>query len=327
MIEKEKHIGESKITEQPKKPMKFMIAERAIKNKHLEDEAVDSRVLMEKSVTPNHLSDNVQRELVLSVTNPLDTKYSNITAELKQMIKSLQVGGVALSNQFGDSEDIGITQKTLTEMFGKILDIFSNVPSYIPETKSISFLGNQIKRDFSLSVEPSLKYSVNPVNVEITADCTGSIVPFDYIRIYVDDELKAESQGIYVFNTAVTLSKSSTVKAVGMIAGKEITKQQEVTVEIPFFMGSGSVYTDVINESCQKELEGSIEGSYDVTVTHDNDYLFIIIPSTSRDEYRRADMNGYEIPVTKTEMSEFVVYKSQNRYKAGTYNVDIDINS
>lgn len=326
-MDKNTLIGNGPLSENPREKLNFRIGNKAVKNKHLDDEAVDSRVLMEKAVTPKHLSDSVQRELVLSVTNPLDTKYSNITAELKQMIKSLQVGGVALSNQFGDSEDIGITQKTLTNMFGKILDIFSNVPSYIPETKSISFLGNQIKRDFSLSVEPTLKYSVNPVNVEITADCTGSIVPFDYIRIYVDDELKAESQGIYVFNTAVTLSKSSTVKAVGMIAGKEITKQQEVVIEVPFFMGSGSIYTDVMNVSCQKELEGSIEGSYDVAVTHDNDYLFIIIPITSKDEYRRADMNGYEIPVTKTEMAEFVVYKSQNRYKAGVYNVDIDINS
>ena len=327
MIEKEKHIGEAKMTEQPKRRFTFRIDEDTIDTKHLKDDSVATSKVKDGAITTPKLGPSVQKDIVLSVTNPLDTKYSQITSELRQMINSLQVGGIALSKYFGDREDIGITQKALTEMLGVILDKFSNVPEYIPETKSISFLGNQVKRDFTLTAEPTLAYSVSPISVLVTADCTGSITPFDYIKIYVEGELKAEAENLYVFSPTVILNTSSMIQAVGSIAGKVVTKEVRVVKEVPFFMGSGSVYTDVMNASCQKELDGSIEGSYDVVVRNNNDYIFIIIPITSKDEYRRADMNGYEIPVNKTEMPEFVVYKSLNRYNAGTYNVDIDINS
>ena len=327
MIEKEKHIGEAKMTEQPKSGFTFRIVEGAIDTKHLKDGAVTTPKVKDGAITTPKLGPSVQKDIVLSVTNPLDRKYSQITSELRQMINSLQVGGIALSKHLGDKEDIGITQKTLTELFGFIFDTSSNVPVYVPETKSVSFMGNQIKRDFTLTAEPSLVYSVSPISVLVTADCTGSITPFDYIKIYVEGDLKAEAEDVYVFSPTVVLNTSSMIQAVGSIAGKVITKEVRVVKEVPFFMGSGNVYTDVMNVSCQKELDGSIEGSYDVVVKNNNEYIFIIIPITSKDKYRRADMNGYEIPVTKTEMPEFVIYKSQNRYNAGTYNVDIDINS
>jgi hypothetical protein len=39
-------------------------------------------------------------------------------------------------------------------------------------------------------------------------------------------------------------------------------------------------------------------------------------------------MNGYEIPMAAPiDVDDFVVYKSINTYNAGTYNIDIDINS
>jgi hypothetical protein len=42
-------------------------------------------------------------------------------------------------------------------------------------------------------------------------------------------------------------------------------------------------------------------------------------------------MNGLgikiEIPMASATYDDYVVYKSLNTYKAGTYNIDIDINS
>ena len=109
--------------------------------------------------------------------------------------------------------------------------------------------------------------------------------------------------------------------------GKTITKETQVQKLVPFFMGSGQNYEDVMNVECQKQLDGTVEGDYDVTISHDNDYMFIIIPISHKNEFRRADMNGYEIPMTSTVMTDYVVYKSQNTYQAGTYNIDIDINT
>jgi hypothetical protein len=144
----------------------------------------------------------------------------------------------------------------------------------------------------------------------------------------VNDILIAESSDQRVFITSANITDTSVIKAVGTIFGKVITKQTTVTKEIPFFMGGGNVYTDIMNEECQKELHGTIEGDYDIVVKNTNDYIFIIIPISHKDEFRRAklDMNGFEIPLDVTETSDYIICQTLNRYKAGTYNIDIDIN-
>ena len=124
-------------------------------------------------------------------------------------------------------------------------------------------------------------------------------------------------------------SGENIIKVVGTILGKVITKEVVITKAEGFFMGSGQVYTDVMVPECAKTIEGSLEGDYDITVKNDGDYIFIVIPSSRKEEFRRAklDMNGFEIPLSETETSEYIICKTLNTYKAGTYNIDIDINS
>jgi hypothetical protein len=145
----------------------------------------------------------------------------------------------------------------------------------------------------------------------------------------VNDILIAESSDQRVFITSANITDTSVIKAVGTIFGKVITKQTTVTKEIPFFMGGGNVYTDIMNEANRKELIGSLEGDYDATISTSGQYLFIIIPISHKEEFRRCklDMNGFEIPIEETEMTDYIVCKSLNQYQAGTYNIDIDINS
>ena len=322
MAAEKTNIGNAKMKEAPKSPLSFMLKDKAVKNKHLDDNAVNTRVIEDRAVTPEKLSDGVQASIVLPLTDSLDQKYTNITNELYDMIASLQVGGIALSNQFGDREDIGITQKTLTKMFGAIWDTISQYH------QGHNFF------DFTLIVDPV--YIFNEViedPVRVVADCSGAISDFDSVKVYVDDELipRAESSDVTRFETTVILAKTSTIKVVGTILGREVVKTAQVINEVPFFMGSGNVYTDVMNEECRKELIGTLEGDYDVTIKNTGEYMFIIIPISHKDEFRRADMNGLglkvEIPMQATITPDYVVYKSLNTYKAGTYNVDIDINS
>jgi hypothetical protein len=318
MSYKETHIGESNILGQPKKPMKFIIAERAVKTRHLDDGCVNTSKIADKAVTPAKVSDDFQGTLVLPVTNSIDKKYTDITEELYSMIASLQVGGIALSNQFGNREDIGITQKALTRMFGALWD---TIESLHP--------GHAVF-DFTLTVNP--QYIFNETvedHVSVKADCTGAVSDFDSVKVYVNDELRAESRNIRVFETTVIITETSTIKVVGTILGREIVKTAQVINEIPFFMGGGMQYTDIMNEECRKEIEGTLEGEYDATISSTGQYLFVIIPISRKEEFRRCkmDMNGFEIPIEVTEMTDYIVCKSLNQYQAGTYNIDIDINS
>ena len=86
-----------------------------------------------------------------------------------------------------------------------------------------------------------------------------------------------------------------------------------------------------MNDDHLLPLEGTLEGDYDITIPNDGDHIFIIIPSTREREFRRADLNGIdvqiEIPFARYTFENYIVYKSLNTYQAGTYNIDIDINT
>ena len=304
----------------PNSVNKGKIANNAVAERNIQPGAVTTPKIQNGAVTPPKLSEETKNLLLAlitgKITDPLDQKYTNIINELYSLVRSVQVGGIAISQQFGDREDIGISQKTLTKALGRFWQEMSNITG-------------KTYMDFTLSVVPATTYSEGSAVVDITADCSGSISDFDSIKIYVDNVVVAESSDLEVLNTQVTVSKSSKVKAVGVILGKTITKNSTITKEVPFFMGSGSVYTDVINEDDRKVLDGTLEGEYDVTVKNNGEHLFVIIPISRTEEFRRCkmDMNGFEIPFETTETSDYIICKSLNVYTAGTYNIDIDINS
>ncbi len=295
------------------------IKDRNVTSRKIEKKAIRKEHLSEKSVGPSNVTDDFQGKIVLPITNQLDGKYENITQELYSMIASLQVGGIALSGKFGNRTDIGISQKTLTIMVGRIMDILGDI------------LGKDFM-NFKLTVEPHISYSEGEVDITVVADSSGSISDFDSIRVYVNDVLVGESGDVVRYITDVQVDKDSTIKVVGVILGKTIIKEERVQVMLPFFIGSGYEYTDVLVPECQKELDGSLEGEYDIEVRkrrEADEKIYVIIPISKKEEFRRCkmDMNGYEIPFNVTEEDAFIVCESLNTYKEGSYNLDIDINS
>lgn len=323
----EKKTGRSAIKDTPKKPFVYVLKDNCVDTKHLKDCSVTTPKIKDKAVTASKIGGDVYDTIVKPSIDMLDGKidandgkYSSITNELYSLVASLQVGGIALSGKFGDRTDIGIHQKALTKAIGRLWD-------------EIGRITGKTYMDFTLTVHPTFIVKEDAGAVVVTADCSDAISDFDSIKFYVNGILRAESHDISVYtqNLAIDTEGVSTIRAVGVIFGKTITKEMQVTKSIPFFMGSGHTYTEVMNPECQKELIGTLEGDYDVTVKHDGEYMFIIIPISHKDEFRRADMNGLglkvEIPMNATEYEDYVVYKSLNTYKAGTYNIDIDINS
>lgn len=261
-------------------------------------------------------SNDTLTDYVLNGKKELDGKYSNITNELYSLIASLQVSGIALSQKFGYREDIGISQKTLTKAIGRLWE-------------ELGTITGKIYMDYTLTVEPSLIYSEVAESVVVTVDCSESISDFDSIKIYLNGELKAESHDVNRFTTNLTIVETSIIRAEGIIMGKLISKESRVSKHIPFFMGSGLAYTDIMNEECRKVIVGTLEGDYDAVLCTSGQYLFVIIPISRKEEFRRCkmDMNGFEIPFDITEMDDFIVCRSKNVYQAGTYNIDININS
>lgn len=271
-----------------------------VQDRDIQSGAVKQRHIADKAVCPKHLSDEIKPFL---------------TEELYNMVESLQVGGVALSNFLGNRQDIGITQFALSEMIRRIWRAIGGITG-------IDYL------TFNMTIVPSNTIVYAGTVVRVTADSANSISFFNSIKIYANDVLIKSAENVNVCYIDYTITENTTFRCVGVMAGETHEKEMNVYKEVPFFIGSGNVYTDIMNEECRRSLDGTLEGSYDLNVNTNGDYIFIIIPASRKSEFRRADMNGYEIPMeAPVDVDDFVVYKSINTYNAGTYNIDIDINS
>lgn len=124
------------------------------------------------------------------------------------------------------------------------------------------------------------------------------------------------------------MTGDSTIVCKATIFGKEYTARDKVYNRRVFFIGAGTSYTDVLDDS-HLVTSTDLRDSIDVTF-QENDRLYVVLEDSMLDSFIRADMNGFEIPFDKSAESVIVdgvsctVFSSKNTYKAGTYNIDIN---
>lgn len=287
----------------------------------LDDSSISANLIQEKAVTYDKLSDDTKSTIAGNIdtkAQEIDNKYAQITNNLQNEINSIIKGGVALSKNFGLSDDIGITQNSLTKIIGVLFD-------------ELAPLTHKEYIKFESSVTPTTIISDTPQNVEVIADCTGSIDDFDSLEIYVNGVLVDHTSDTSRHVKEIPISQTSTITIRAIILGRLYGDSVTVTYYLPYFIGSGNVYTDAMNADCYKpEMKTTIQGDFDFEVNEDNQHIFIIIPKSDEEKFRRAsfDMNGYEIQfnIDRTSDPNLVIYKSVNTYIHGTYNIDIQIN-
>lgn len=315
MTEKDKYIGQSKLLGKPDKPLKFKLGDKIVKAKHIDNGAV----------TPEHLSDSVETiwfkkmyakyiqpvvDTLMGKINGCDDKYKGITDELYSMIRSIQVGGIALSDRLGNREDIGVTQKALT-------DIINSLNTRIDD------IAGEYTRGFSMTVTPDAFISEDTCEVNITAQMSTGL--FEHIAFYLDDVLLVEGDKVSSLTRTTTIDKTTEVKCIATIMGIEYTKRHTVTKYYPFFIGGGNSLEEALTPENARTYDGSLAGGYDVEVK-ENQRIYVLIPLSIQSQVVRMDMNGFEIPMDRYTDGRNVIYVTQNRYKAGTLNIDITNN-
>ena len=290
------------------------------------DRWITERMIASGAITPDKLSDEVKpfiidetNQRLTEVTEALDSKYQNITDNIESVINNiLQKFELSLDRKYGDNTDRGIQQKTLTDSLHMVL-------------AELSELNHKQYTDYTTSVNPVVLLMEPPGSTEVTADATEAIAPFDSIKFYVNDVLEAESSDVRTFTSSVPIVEDSNIRIEGTILGKVVYKEHFVRKIVPFFIGGGQTYSEIMNDAHLQPLIGTLEGDYNITIPEDGDHIFIIIPSTREREFRRADLNGIdvqiEIPFARYTFENYIVFKSLNTYQAGTYNIDIDINT
>lgn len=99
-----KYIGESQLVEKPSKVLKIKIADGAVTSGKLAEGAVTTSKIAEGAVTVNTLGEDVQLA-----------------------IEGVEQAGLLVSQELGDSQVIGISQKKITEEIGEMKDELSTL--------------------------------------------------------------------------------------------------------------------------------------------------------------------------------------------------------
>lgn len=282
----------------------------AVTTPKLDEESVTAPKIKNKAVTPEKISDNFKGVVIEPFFDTLDQKYKGITDELYTMIRSLVVGGLALSDRLGSREDIGITQKAITDAINAL-------------NARIDDIAGEWTQGFSMVVTPDNFISEDTCQVNISATAQTGV--FDHIAFYADDEMIVEGDQVATLAYTATIDDTCTIKCVASILGREYIKSKVVTKYYPFFIGGGNTLEEALTPENAREVHGTLAGGYDVTI-EEGQHIFVLIPTSLQSQVVRMDMNGYEIPMYVQTGVKNVVYKSMNTYQAGTYNIDITNN-
>lgn len=276
----------------------------AIKTWHLEDGCV----------TMPKLADDVIKYIRDSISDVLQTLQPHLTDLQNQIDAISKSGGTAISNEFGDNPHIGISQKTLTEEIIKIKNELRNITG---ESHS----------GIDMTITPEFYTGDSKCEVHITAVNKDEDSVFSHITVYINDIVVAEGDNQSFFEWDTIINGSSVVRCEATIKGMKYTAEKTIEYIRAFYVGAGSTFTDVIKDENMVSLDDSFRASCDVTFK-DNDHLFIIMDSSLRGQFIRADMNSFEIPFTEStevvDNIEYSVFTSNNTYRAGTYNIDIN---
>lgn len=244
---------------------------------------------------------------------PLENRMRSIEIQMKTFLKSV-AGGTALTDQFGDSDDIGVTQSTLTDAINKIW-------------QKINELSGDYCQGINMIVTPQYFIGENGCNVHITAVSANTGGIFEHIELYMNGEKFYEADNIEYLETDTYIDETSVIMCKAKILGIEYSDSKTITHYNSFWIGAGITYEQIMTIDYVRPVNKRMRNNYNIDFS-DNDYLFIILGSSLDQNFTRADMNGVEIPFDRTEITvdneSYVVYKSKNKYRQGTYNIDIN---
>lgn len=314
------------------------IAIKSIRNEHLADAAVDDRVLgdaavdtqhlKDNAVTPEKVSGNFVERLVQPLIDALSHKHDEDIADIKnevenmkEQIDSMEITGIAVSNEFGSEEHdkhIAASKFVVTEAFNRLW-------------QKIEDITGEIIQGINMVATPTYFISDDGCDITISANTVEANGIFERIQFFVDGELIFESLNAhYVGPFHYHLDSKDTYDYVVMckakIMGIEYTRPQIVTRYNEFYIGAGNTYTDIMDSAHAKQLNGTMRHNYDVTF-EEGDKLIIVMGASLRPGFIRADLNGAEIALAEETVTIddklYVVFTSE-AWSAGDHNIDIN---
>ena len=150
---------------------------------------------------------------------------------------------------------------------------------------------------------------------------------FEHLEIYVNDTLLVDVKDVESYEGMTLIHETTTIKAVGTIMGATWTREETITrKDGELMIVSGSTLEEALSK------EDAVKINYDrnhvttteVSVDNEGDKIFVLLKSDASTELRRQTMSGFDIPMSKQQKDGWLVYESENTYKAGVYGITIE---
>lgn len=214
-----------------------------------------------------------------------------------------------LSQDWGNSKFVGISQKKLTEAHN---DLQNQINAIIND-----------KAEVSLTVSPSPVFVGMQSGISLQAETNTQA---SSIKIKKGATQIAVGSGL-VLNGSDSITPSVagniTYNAEFIIAGLTKTTSKAVVAVYPIYYGTGTVYTDATAKASARITP---VGTYTVEVHNNEDYVFFVVPSTMT--INKATMSGFDFPLQAPVSVNiggvaYKSYKSSNTYDIGTLTIVI----
>lgn len=149
------------------------------------------------------------------------------------------------------------------------------------------------------------------------------------VASWINDVLEGKYENILTDEQYTTLSKLYTCVEGSCLVPYRETQQccYNTTITIPIYYGSGSNYNDFYSHKVKynSPLKSPI-GNYNVTVRHNVDYVYFLIPRSMN--ITKATLGGFDFPLESpvnmlVNNTEYKYYQSSNTYDISTLNIII----
>lgn len=286
------------------------LRDKSVTEPKLDDGSVSTRTMQNKAVTFDKLSD----ELWAQILNEMSVRFQEFIAHIEEQIEYIMTHCGVISEHFGNSPYVGVSQKTLTEAINRIWTKFSDMTG-------------ETLQGITLTVNPDYFISEDAMTVHVTAYSQGMDGDFEVIRFYANGELVGEYENTSFVEFDFEITDTTIIGCKAQVMGIEYQDSKTVSHYRPYFMGAAQNYTQIMDVEHIVPVTTHMRGNYNVTFTQ-GDKLFIVMSKSFRSAFMRADINGIEIAFNESNVViddvDYVVFESVNAFSAGTLNIDIN---
>lgn len=252
------------------------------------------------------------REDIHNYSNVI-TAYNNKIKALDNVINSFLAtnsGGEAFSTQFGNSQIMGITQKTLTNAFKNIYKILEDITGE-----------NMITVTTTISPDTFNKKEGGHCNINVVT----SFALIDSVKVYLNNSSTPiiEEYSIESFSRTIELTDTTDVKVIATVLGKPYETNKHIIGITEFFVGAGENYSDVMVLQWNRPYNGNPQGQYNIDIV-EGQRIIIVLPTEDASKIEQIEMNDFNIPMDISIYGTYTVYTSLNTYQTGNYIIDIN---